>query len=132
MTKREAERQTELAYTLERLGFTRQEAESLRRISGTLRRWYEHECNGVIQRDGDNSDGAPYWVNTSTGRRLHNAPDRERGALRRLKVIMARVPTLTAHVQGDPRGVALYILRPGDVPEGQSAGSYYNRGIAVY
>ena len=45
---------------------------------------------------------------------------------------MARYPTLSSYVQGDPRGAALYILRPGDVPEGASVDSYYNRGIAVY
>jgi hypothetical protein len=39
---------------------------------------------------------------------------------------------LTAYIQGDPRGAALYILRPGDVPEGESADAYYSRGICVY
>jgi hypothetical protein len=58
--------------------------------------------------------------------------DREAGAHRRLKAIMGQYPTLTAYIQGDPRGAALYILRPGDVPEGASVESYYNRGIVVY
>ena len=34
--------------------------------------------------------------------------------------------------QGDPRGCALYILRPGDVPAGEAADAYYSRGLAVY
>lgn len=59
-------------------------------------------------------------------------PDREAGARKRLAEIMARYPTLTAYVQGDPRGAALYILRPGDVPAGEDVGAYYNRGIAVH
>lgn len=59
-------------------------------------------------------------------------PDRETGALKRLAAIMARYPQLSAYVQGDPRGAALYILRPGDVPEGGQADAYYSRGIAVY
>lgn len=42
------------------------------------------------------------------------------------------MPHLSAYVQGDPRGAALYILRPGDVPEGENAESYYSRGVAVY
>lgn len=76
--------------------------------------------------------------------------DREAGARRRLKAIIDRVNlherhgdlpdgsgadragVLSAYVQTDPRGAALYILRPGDVPEGQDAESYYTRGICVY
>ena len=40
--------------------------------------------------------------------------------------------SLTHYVQGDPRGCALYILRPSDVPDGELAESYYSRGVAVY
>jgi len=35
-------------------------------------------------------------------------------------------------VQGDPRGCALYILRPDDIPAGADVASCYTRGIAVY
>jgi hypothetical protein len=108
------------------------DAVALRRISMALRRWYEHECNGAIQRDGDRGDGLPFWHSTFDGRKLYRAPDRERGALKRLSDIMARYPDLTPYIQGDPRGCALYILRPGDVPAGKEADAYYNRGIAVY
>jgi hypothetical protein len=59
-------------------------------------------------------------------------PDRERGALKRLAAIMSRYPDLSYYVQGDPRGAALYILKPGDVPAGQDVSSYYSRGVAVY
>ncbi len=45
---------------------------------------------------------------------------------------MSAYPTLGYYVQGDPRGCALYILRPGDVPEGAEVDRYYSRGIAVY
>jgi hypothetical protein len=114
------------------LGIDVDDAWALRRISMTLRRWYEHECNGAIQRDGDRGDGLPFWHSTYDGRKLYRAPDRERGALKRLASIMARYPDLKPYVQGDPRGCALYILRPNDVPEGKGAGAYYNRGIAVY
>lgn len=152
MTKKEAERQTRQADTLRALGFTSTEATALRRISRTLQQWAEHECNGAIQRDGDYGDGAPYWYNTNTGRKLYRAPDRERGALRRLsKIVDTRngraeirraeygpepgsphAEPLDYYVQGDPRGAALYILRPGDVPEGQDPSAYYTRGICVY
>ena len=151
MTKREALRQTQQENALMSLGFTREEANALRRISMTLHRWAEHECNGVIERAGDDGDGAPYWSNPNTGRHfVCRVPDREKGAQKRLQAIInarnnrLRVsnaigdvlgPATTnvePYVQGDPRGCALYILRPGDVPDGKSAESYYNRGIAVY
>lgn len=199
MTRKEAERLTRQTDTLRALGFTRDEAEALRRISLTLHRWAEHECNGTIQRDahtvymdtrgtsyrslsdlqaalpgtppigirGDRYtietldadrrevgrvielEGRPYWYNPDTGRRLGYAPDRERGALARLaRILNARnkrrrvetaigdvlgpVEDITSYVQGDPRGCVLYILRPGDVPEGEDVGSYYSRGIGVY
>lgn len=146
MTRTEAERLTRQADTLRTLGFTLEEAEQIRRISMALRRWHEHECNGTIQREGDGA-GRPYWHSTYDGRRLGPAADREAGALRRLGAIInarnARVQDaeirpdtgrkpVTFYVQGDPRGCALYILRPGDVPDGADAGSYYDRGIAVY
>ena len=113
-------------------GVSFDDARKLRRISMTLRRWSEHECNGAIQRDGERGDGRPYWHSTFDGRRIATAPDRERGALKRLAAIMATYPTLTTYVQGDPRGCALYVLRPGDVPEGKDADAYYSRGVAVY
>jgi hypothetical protein len=40
--------------------------------------------------------------------------------------------TVSAYIQPDPRGAALYILRPGDVPVGERADSYYSRGLCVH
>lgn len=169
MTKREAMRQAQQEATLLDLGFTRAEAEQLRRISMTLHRWHELECGDsntygswAIERD-DNGDGPPYMVHhhyrhgqgqdTTTRTRV---ADREAGARKRLAAILearndralAAIPLselrreqrkggtgfapLTAYVQTDPRGAALYILRPGDVPEGKDVQSYYTRGICVY
>ena len=113
-------------------GLTYGDAIALRRISLTLHRWHEHECNGVIQRDGERGDGTPYWHSSFDGRKISRAPDRERGALKRLEQIMARYPHLKSYVQGDPRGCALYLLRPNDVPEGKDVDAYYSRGIPVY
>jgi hypothetical protein len=133
---------------LQALGFTRSEAEALRRISMTLHRWHEMECgleNGCVERD--EKTNKTYWLNSYTGKRWPIA-DRETGAIKRLtKIINARndrqlmngqpidvdnPPLVTSYIQGDPRGAALYILRPGDVPQGERAESYYTRGIAVY
>jgi len=155
MTRKEAIRQTQQADTLRSLGFTTDEAEQLRRISMTLQRWHERECgtaHGCIERD--ETTGRTFWLNSMTGRR-YPTPDRETGALKRLRGIvrdrnqraLAVVPeadtlsedianafdySVTAYIQTDPRGCALYILRPGDVPDGADQDAYYSRGIAVY
>lgn len=124
---------------LQALGITREDAEALRRISMTLRRWFEAECNGEVERD--ETDGKPYHYyrghiapqgTLKIVTRRYSVPDREAGALKRLAAIMAKYPTLQSYVQTDPRGASLYVLRPGDVPPGEKAESYYSRGIAVY
>jgi hypothetical protein len=157
MTKREALRQAQQEQTLLELGFTRQETEALRRISMTLQRWHELECgtgNGQttisVERDGENGDGRPYKriqypsAQGYVDRRWPIA-DRERGALKRLEAIIGarnarvkptdgatRIDPVSVYIQGDPRGAALYILRPGDIPDGAAVESYYSRGICIY
>ena len=121
--------------TLQRAGIAYEDATALRRISMTLHRWFERECNGEIQRDGEYGEGKPrhFWEDSrGVYRKGGIVPDREAGAMKRLKAIMARYPALSYYVQGDPRGCSLYILRAGDVPEGQDPGAYYSRGLAVY
>jgi len=112
-------------------GFSMDDALHLRRIAMTLHRWSELECgseNGCIERDEET--GKTYWLNAMTGNRWPT-PDRETGALKRLKAIMERYPSLGYYVQGDPRGAPLYILRPGDIPNGGDAEAYYNNGVCV-
>lgn len=155
MTRNERERLTRQENTLMELGFSREESDSLRRISLRLQRWYELECgteHGVIERD--DATGKPFWV--SYTRRYLGANDTrmrtpmadfETGALRRLAKIMRDVngrrtekpsfvenlrDDLTTYIQTDPRGAALYILRPGDIAEGLKPESCYTRGICVY
>lgn len=149
MTKAETLRRFKLDhYLIVSLGFTADEVASLHRISRTLQRWYELECgtdHGTLERD--DATGKPFWVPYS-GRRSAVA-DRETGALRRLSKIMRDVnerryvgdaastlspncDDLTTYIQTDPRGAALYILRPGDVPEGLKPESCYTRGVCVY
>ena len=155
MTRRESARQTRQHDVLVSLGFTTGESDALRRISLTLHRWAEHECNGIIERD-ETRQNRPFWSNPNTGRH-YVAPvaDRQRGAIKRLKTIISsrnqRVITrmnepttlqgcldqvldvsLAYYVQGDPRGAMLYLLRPGDVPDGADVDSYYSRGVAIY
>lgn len=128
---------------LARIGIEVHDAEALRRISMTLQRWFELECgtgNGQttisVERDGDEPDSKPFLrvqYPTANGYVDRRSPvaDRETGARKRLAKIMAKYPTMTAYVQTDPRGAALYILRPGDVPEGEDVSAYYSRGIVV-
>lgn len=162
MTKKETIRRYEQAARLQAIGFTAGEAETLRRASVTLQRWHNLECGDgneygswAIERD-DNGDGPPYMVHHhyrhgkgadyTTRRRI---PDRERGAVARIKaaigqrngrpcihngVFRADLPggPVSFYVQTDPRGAALYIIRPGDVPEGKDVAAYYSKGICVY
>lgn len=129
----------EMIDRLRQAGISLDDAYALRRIAMTLHRWSELECGNsdnwkswAIVRD-DDTDRPFIEVHPHDGKSYREPiADRERGAQKRLTAIMARYPTLQAYIQGDPRGAPLYILRPGDVPEGQNAESYYNRGIAVY
>lgn len=136
MTKAEFMRRLHLINALTSLGFTEEEANKLRTISNTLRRWFERECGtdaGAIERDEET--GKPFFRN-DRGRRWQ-VPDLEAGAEKRLAAIMAarngrEAVTLATYIQTDPRGAALYILRPGDVPDGKDADAYYSRGICVF
>lgn len=119
-------------HALYQLDISPEDAYALRRIAMQLHRWHELECgidSGGVERD--EQTGKVTWYNAYTGARTP-FPDRETPTLKRPAKIMERYPTLKAYVQGDPRGAALYILRPGDVPEGADADAYYSRGVAVY
>ena len=120
---------------LTRLNINTNDCWSLRSIAMTLHRWHEQECGidgGAIERD--EKTGRPFWNNANSRLPRSRTPiaDRETGALKRLAAIMARYPTLSYYVQGDPRGASLYILHPNDVLPDKDIASYYSRGVAVY
>lgn len=109
-----------LVAVLSRRGFDLSPADvnTLRRAEITLRGWYTR-CSGdrddfaswAIERDTDT--GIPYWCiypyNTVKVSRTR-VPDRETGAIRRVKAVCAR-NGLHYYVQSDPRGACLYISR---------------------
>lgn len=86
-------------------GISYPDAVTLRRIAMTLDRWHELECGsetGCVERD--ETTGKTYWLNAMTGKRWPT-PDRETGALKRLKVIMARYPRRRFTWHTHPQGV---------------------------
>ncbi len=146
--------------TMRIAGISFDDACAFRRISMTLHRWHELECGdgdnhgswaivrGDKIKDKDaprgyvfkyDDDGRPFLEHQhylhgrgqdfTTHSRLQ---DRERGALKRLAAIIFRYPGFAFYVQGDPRGCALYILRPDDLKGEDDMHSCYTRGIAVY
>lgn len=133
MTKREKQQREQTENNMIERGFTPAEFQALRRISMTLRRWFEAECNGDIQRD--EYSGIAYRHYNRGGRDSFltvRVNDREKGAEKRLAAIMANHPGQTSYIQGDPRGASLYILRADQVKPGESVDSVYTRGICIY
>jgi hypothetical protein len=133
MNKKQAEAYRQLMNRTEEHGITVDELDALLRCERTLQRWAERECgdgsNWAIERD--EATGRPYNVYHGPGKPHRYAiADREAGAIRRAKAI-AKAHGLDIYHQGDCRGCMLYLIRHGDVPVGESVGSYYNRGIAV-
>lgn len=112
------------------------EVNTLRRAELTLQRWAELECGDsnnygswVIERD-DDGKGAPFLVHRHNGGRFYNdtvrrtrIPDREAGALRRVKAI-CEAHGLHFYHQTDPRGCALYVSNE-PLPDNN-----YTRGVA--
>ena len=152
MTKHDYEDRARQDRSLIAAGISAEDCNRLRRISHTLRRWFELEC-GIgdgqttrsIERASEDENSQPYLrVQYPTTHGYHDSRspirDLERGARRRLAGIIADTnlrhrgirEQVAAFIQTDPRGAALYILRSGDVPEGQTVESCYDRGICVY
>ena len=115
--------------TLGAMGFSHEDSAALIRAERVLHTWAEHECNGVIQRN--EVTGVPYWFDDRDGHCIGATSDREAGALKRVHAIAAKYALQVYH-QPDPRGCALYLIRPGDVLPDHDVGSCYSRGVAVH
>lgn len=114
-----------------RLGIDSNTADKLRRIEMTLHRWAEAECNGEIQRDGENGDGKPRYYYGPNMDRSYPIADREAGALKRLETIMAAYPEMVAYHQTDPRGCALYLVPKDKLGDGDISSLYSSLGFGV-
>lgn len=124
-----------------RVGFSTDETRTLLKAEGALQRWAESECGTgtethTVSIERDETTGKPFrrvqfrragqWVENR-----YPVRDMEAAALRRVATIAEAHPGMSFYHQGDPRGCALYLIRPGDVPAGESADAYYSRGIAL-
>lgn len=123
---------------LVKLGVSEPDARTMLRAANQLHRWHELECGiepahpGALQAiSRDDDTGKLTWYDGNKWRPYYGR-DNEKLALAAIKRVMAKHPTLGYYVQGDPRGCSLYVLLPGDVPDGQPVDSYYSRGIAIY
>jgi len=133
MNRKQAERYGWLVRALENHGMTADEVNALLRCERTLQRWGERECGDgsdwAIERD--EVTGKTFNVYHGRGEsRRYPIADRETGAYNRALTI-CKAHGLTAYHQGDCRGCNLYVLRPGDVKDGERIGSVYSRGIAI-
>lgn len=140
MTKRQ--RAARFFEVMAGLGFTTDETETLLKAERALHRWAEMECGTgddrhTVSIERDEQTGKPFrrvqfysyagkWVD-----RREPCRDMEAAALRRVSAIAEAHPGMAFYHQGDPRGCALYLVRPQDVIPGASVDSYYSRGIAI-
>lgn len=123
---------------LTQAGITMHDALALQRISMMLCRWFELECGDdnahtswAIERD--ETTDKPFMARYPHNGKAYRKPiaDCENVARKRLAKIMTKYSELTAYVQTDPRGCALYILRRSDVDGAEACQVYNSRGIAV-
>ena len=117
-----------------RFGLRGQDVEALLRAGHTLQRWYEAECGAdrpggsvAIERDPETerpfSVFYPHTSNTVTRTAI---PDREAAAKRQVERVLASYPGVRPFYQSDPRGAALYLYRPEDIPAGATVESCYS------
>jgi len=134
-----AKERDEVMARLARIGIAHEDARALRRISMTLRRWFELECGdgqGHIERD--ETTGKPRYhrdnhsyLDPHDPRAWSCIADRETGARLRLAKIMTHYPNLIPYIQTDPRGCALYLLTKEQAGT-DAIDSIYSRGAAIY
>ena len=126
----------EVLARMERYGIAYEDRDTLRRIALTLHRWHELECgvegSWYVERETEDATSPPHMKHADTGKDYGRIPDREAGALKRLKAIMAKYNRrFVAYVQGDPRGASLYLV-PRKIAKGRDIDRIYSQGLAIY
>jgi len=131
MTKKQAQRYYHLMTVLRLNGIAANDAESLLKIERALHRWAERVCDGDIVRDEKTGKAYAVYGHNGPGEisRFPTA-DKEAGALKRLRTIMDKYPTMTWYNQTDPRGCALYVMTKESL-KGLDISSHYSKGMAV-
>ena len=123
------------------LGFSHAETDALLKAERALTRWAELECgisdaNRSVSIYRDEETGKPFYrveyrVGNEWKTRTEPRRDTEKAALQTVARIMESKPGFRAYHQTDPRGVALYLIRPGDIEAGEDVARLYNRGLAM-
>ena len=123
------------------LGFSHAETDALLKAERALSRFSELECgisdaNRSISVFRDEETGKPFYrieyrVGNNWRERTQPKRDTEKAALQTVARIMESKPGFSAYHQTDPRGVSLYIIRPGDIEAGEDVRRLYNRGLAM-
>lgn len=123
------------------LGFTHAETGALLKAERALSRWAELECgisdaNRSVSVYRDEDTGRPFYrieyrVGNEWKTNTQPKRDTEKAALQTVERILADKPGFSAYHQTDPRGVSLYLIRPGDIDAGEDVRRLYNRGLAM-
>ena len=123
------------------LGFSREETKSLLKAERALTHWAGLECgisdcNRSISVFRDEETGKPFYrieyrVGNEWKTRTQPKRDTEKAALQTVARILESKPGFSAYHQTDPRGVSLYLIRPGDIKAGEDVARLYNRGLAM-
>lgn len=123
------------------LGFSHAETDALLKAERALRRFAELECgisdaNRSVSVYRDEETGRPFYrIEYRVGNEWKTSTqpkrDTEKSALQTVARILAGKPGFSAYHQTDPRGVSLYLIRPGDIEAGEDARRLYNRGLAM-
>lgn len=123
------------------LGFSHAETDALLKAERALTRWAELECgisdaNRSVSIYRDEETGKPFYrIEYRAGNEwktsIQPKRDTEKAALESVARIMENKPGFRAYHQTDPRGVSLYIIRPGDIEAGEDIRRLYNRGLAM-
>lgn len=141
MKQTKRQKQVEFFARMADLGFSGAETEALLKAERALTRFSELEC-GISDCDRsvsvyrDEETGKPFYrieycVGNAWKVRTRPKRDTEKSALQTVARILESKPGFSAYHQTDPRGVSLYLIRPGDIETGEDVRRLYNRGIAM-